>query len=355
MLIFLFAFLVSLSVSACSVPAVRALSKRYGFVDKVGARKVHQYEMPRLGGVAIVLGVIAGLLIIRPEHEHFLSIAIGASMIVTIGMLDDKYTLNAKTKLIWQLVAAAIVVLSGLHIPYMTLPFLGEVELGVIGYVLSIVWIVGITNSINFIDGLDGLAGGVVAIAFMTILVMSLFDLGASSLFVLSIAVVFIGSIIGFLFFNVYPASIFMGDTGSLFLGYAISVISLVGFFKSVTVFSLVLPIVILAVPISDTLFAIVRRLLNKQSMMTPDKGHLHHCLLAMGYSHRKTVLIVYLFSLLFGVVAIVFTTTTLWVSYLLLAIIIMVIELYAECIGLMGDRKPLLQFVKRIANMKGN
>ncbi len=348
------AFLVSFSVAICSVPAIRSISKRYGFVDKANERKVHQHEMPRLGGLAIVFGVVAGLVVLSPPYEHFYAVIAGAGIIVIIGMLDDKYSISAKVKLFWQLVAAAIVAYSGLMVPYITLPFIGQIELGIIGYILSVIWIVGITNSINFIDGLDGLAGGVVTIAFMTILVMVLLDLGAAQPFVLSVAVVFIGSTIGFLFYNVHPASIFMGDTGSLFLGYAIAVISLVGFFKSITVFSLVLPILILAVPISDTLFAIARRLLNRQSMMTPDKGHLHHCLLAMGYSHRKTVFIVYLFSILFGVVAIIFTTTTLWVSYLLLALIVIGVELYAESIGLMGDRKPILNAMKRF-KLKGD
>jgi UDP-GlcNAc:undecaprenyl-phosphate GlcNAc-1-phosphate transferase len=349
LIIYILAFLVSLLVSIISMPLIIRMANKYGFIDRLNKRKVHKVPMPRLGGLGIILGVIAGLCIIRPDYEHLMGISIGALIIVMIGILDDKYTLNAKTKFIAQLFAAIIVVTSGLNIPFITLPFSGQFEFGIFSYVITVLWIVGITNSINLIDGLDGLAGGVATIAISTILVMAILD-PYPHLMTIAFSVVLIGSTLGFLLFNFYPAKIFMGDSGSLFLGYTISIISILGLFKSVTFVSLIVPIIILAVPISDTLFAMIRRILNKQGIMSPDRGHLHHCLLAMGYNHRTTVLIVYGFSLFFGVLAIVFTNATVWASLMLIVVLMMTIQIYAEFIGLIGKhRRPVLDAVKRL------
>ncbi|WP_066158219.1 glycosyltransferase family 4 protein [Halalkalibacter krulwichiae] len=346
--LYLIAFFVSLLVSATTMPLVIKLANTYGFVDHKNNRKIHKETMPRLGGISIIVGTMAGLLIIRPESDHLMGVAFGALVIIVTGILDDKYSLGAKTKFAAQLIAAIAVVASGLNIPFITLPFMGQFEFGIFSYVITVIWIVGITNSINLIDGLDGLAGGVATIAISTILIMALLDSFAHVL-TIALSVVLIGSTLGFLFFNFHPAKIFMGDAGSLFLGYSIAIISILGLFKSVTFVSLVVPIIILAVPISDTVFAMVRRILNKQGIMSPDKGHLHHCLLAMGYSHRETVLIVYGFSIFFGALAIIFTNATLWASLILLVVLLMVIQLYAEFIGLFGkSRRPIIDAVKR-------
>ncbi|OLO42348.1 undecaprenyl-phosphate alpha-N-acetylglucosaminyl 1-phosphate transferase [Alkalihalophilus pseudofirmus] len=351
--IYIFAFFVSLLVSIGSMPFVIKFAKKFGFVDHMNQRKVHRKTMPRLGGVSIILGAIAGLMVIRPENQYLFGVGFGALIIVVIGLIDDKYTLDAKVKFGAQTLAAVIVVASGINIPFITIPFSGQFDFGIFSYLITVLWIVGITNSINLIDGLDGLAGGVTTIALSTILLMAVIDSFAQHLMTIALCVVLIGSTLGFLMFNFHPAKIFMGDTGSLFLGYSIAVISILGLFKSVTMFSLIVPVIILAVPITDTFFAMIRRLLNKKKITSPDKEHLHHCLLAMGYSHRTTVMIVYGFSLFFSISAMIFTNATLWTSLLIIAILMITIQLYAEFIGLFGkERRPVIDAVKRLAMM---
>ncbi|UOE93818.1 MraY family glycosyltransferase [Alkalihalobacillus sp. LMS39] len=345
----LIAFFISLFVSVCMIPLIIKVANRFQIVDKPNKRNVHKTPVPSLGGLAIIAGTAAGLIYLNLDYPFLFPVIIGAIIIIVTGVLDDKFNVSAKIKFTLQLVAASVVVASGIMIKSIDLPFIGGIELGVFSYIISVLWIVGVTNSINLIDGLDGLAGGVAIIAISSIVVMAIIDPG-NHLFIISLSVLLIGSTLGFLCFNFHPAKIFMGDTGALFLGYSIAVISILGLFKSVTVFSLLIPIIILAVPIFDTVFAIIRRTLNKQKIYIADKGHLHHCLLAMGYSHRKTVLIVYGFSFFFGVCAILFTNTTLWASVLLFTVLLIVVEVYAEFIGLMGqERQPLINAMKRI------
>ncbi|WP_044749200.1 glycosyltransferase family 4 protein [Bacillus alveayuensis] len=343
---YILAFFISFSTAVISTPFVKSLAIRYGFVDKPNHRKVHTSLMPRLGGLAIVLGTVAGLIYLTPESRFFPAIFIGGLIIVMIGILDDKFNLSPKVKFIGQLIAACIVVFSGLKIDFITFPFGEKIYIGAFGYILAIFWIVGITNAINLIDGLDGLAGGVSAIAMSSILMMAVLN---NQFLVISLTVVLIASTLGFLIFNFHPAKIFMGDTGALFLGYSISVISILGLLKSVTLFSLIVPIIILGIPIFDTFFAIVRRVLNKQKISSPDKSHLHHCLLAMGFSHRTTVLIIYGIGIFFGVSAIIFSTSTLWGSLTIIGLLVILVQLTAEVIGLIGKRKPLINTVRKL------
>ncbi|MDE5415831.1 glycosyltransferase family 4 protein [Alkalihalobacterium chitinilyticum] len=351
--IYVVAFFVSLLVSVGSMPFVIKFAKRYGFVDQINHRKIHKKEMPRLGGVSIILGAIAGLIVIRPESDYLFGIGLGALIIIITGLIDDRYVLDAKAKFSAQIAAALVVVGSGITIPFITLPLSGQFEFGIFTYLITVLWIVGITNSINLIDGLDGLAGGVVTIALSTILMMAIIDSFSQHLMIITLSVVLIGSTLGFLLFNFYPAKIFMGDTGSLFLGYSIAVISILGLFKSVTMFSLIVPVIILAVPISDTVFAMIRRVLNKKKITSPDKEHIHHCLLAMGYSHRTTVMIVYGLSLFFSGLAMIFTNVTIWTALIIIGLMLITIQLYAEFIGLFGkSRRPVIDAVKRLGMM---
>jgi UDP-GlcNAc:undecaprenyl-phosphate GlcNAc-1-phosphate transferase len=341
------AFLISMIVSIASTPIVKMIAIKYGFVDKPDNRKVHTSLMPRLGGLAIVIGATAGLLYLTPKYMFLIPIMIGGLVVLLIGILDDKYSLSPKVKLLGQLVAACIVVFSGLDIEFISLPFVeGKIQLGLFGYVLAIIWIIGVTNAINLIDGLDGLAGGVSAIAMTSILAMAVIN---GNTLVIILTVILIGSTLGFLIFNFHPAKIFMGDTGALFLGYSIAVISISGLYKSVTLFSLIVPIIILGIPIFDTLFAIIRRLLNKQKISSPDKSHLHHCLLSMGFSHRTTVIIIYCMGIMFGISAIIFSNSTLWGSLIIIGLLFVILQFIAELIGLIGKHKPLINSLKRI------
>jgi UDP-GlcNAc:undecaprenyl-phosphate/decaprenyl-phosphate GlcNAc-1-phosphate transferase len=338
-------------------PIVKKLAFLIGATDKPNHRKVHSRIMPRLGGLAIFISFIIGTLIIKPADEFFgiyhLPIIIGSFIIILTGMLDDVKEISPKLKLAGQVAAAAVVVIyGGLKVEFINLPFGGIIDFGYLSIPITMIWIIGITNAINLIDGLDGLAGGVSSIALLTIAGMS-FVMGNQ--YVTIMALIVAVSTIGFLFYNFHPAKIFMGDTGALFLGYIIAVLSLLGY-KNVTFISLVIPIIILGVPISDTFFAIIRRLVNKQPLSAPDKSHLHHCLLKSGFTHRQTVLLIYAMAVAFGLVAFIFSQATVWGSLIVILAMLIIIEVFVEKIGLVReDYKPLLNFMKglRTVNIK--
>ena len=306
--------------------------------------------MPRLGGLAIYFSFIIGILVLRPNDEFTMPILLGSLVIIITGVLDDLLELSAKMKLLGQLLAASIVVFAGVNIEFINLPFDGQLQFGYLSIPITILWIVGITNAINLIDGLDGLAAGVSSIALITISLMAFIK---QDVFTMSIALIVLGSTLGFLFYNFHPAKIFMGDTGALFLGYIISVLSLLGF-KNVTFISLVIPVIILGVPISDTFFAIIRRIVHKKPLSAPDKSHLHHCLLRLGYSHRQTVLIIYAIAAMFALAAVIFSMAKMWGAIIVVCVLLLAIELFVESIGLVGKNyQPLLKYIRNATNMK--
>ncbi|WP_147534128.1 glycosyltransferase family 4 protein [Bacillus marasmi] len=343
----LFILLSCLLSSILFTPVVRKLAFKIGATDRPSQRKVHQRVMPRLGGLAIYISFIIGILLFKPIGHYSIYILMGSVFIVITGFLDDVLELSARYKLIGQLLAAfTVVIVGGIQVNVINLPFGGQFELGVLSIPLTILWIVGITNAINLIDGLDGLAAGVCCIALVTISWMA-FTMG--DLYVLMIGLIVLGSTLGFLLYNFHPAKIFMGDTGALFLGYMISVLSLLGF-KNVTFISFIIPVIILGVPISDTFFAIIRRVVNKKPLSAPDKSHLHHCLLKAGFTHRQTVLLIYAMAALFGIVGIIFSKVNLWGGYALILFLVLMIELFAEFIGLAGKNyRPILKLFESI------
>lgn len=326
-------------------PLVKRLAFKIGAVDAPNYRKVHSRIMPRLGGLAIYLSFLIGLVILRPESEYTLAIVLAATVIIITGILDDMYEISAKAKMLGQLVAAFIIVFfGGIQIEMINLPFGGMMDFGYLSIPLTILWIVGITNAINLIDGLDGLAAGVSTIALITIAIMAII---VPNPLVLALAALLACSTLGFLFFNFHPAKIFMGDTGALFLGFMIAVFSLLGF-KNITVVSFIIPVIMLGVPISDTFFAIVRRVRNGQKWSDPDKSHLHHRLLDIGFSHRQTVLIIYGIAAMFGLAAIIFSMAKIWGAILLVTVILVALELFVEIIGLAGKNyRPLIKLAR--------
>ena len=344
---------VSLIVAAVAAilltPLVKRLAFRIGAVDAPNYRKVHARIMPRLGGLAIFGAFLIGIAVLRPgseNSEQLLAIILGATVIVITGVLDDMYEITAKAKMLGQFLAAGIIVFyGGIQIEFINLPFdEGTLAFGILSIPFTIIWIVGITNAINLIDGLDGLAAGVSTIALLTLAAMA-FIMGDG--FVLAVAAILAASTFGFLFYNFHPAKIFMGDTGALFLGFMIAVLSLLGF-KSVTLVSFIIPVIMLGVPISDTFFAIVRRLRMKKKWSDPDKSHLHHRLLDLGFSHRQTVLIIYAIAMLFGLCAVIFSMAKIWGAILLVTVILVALELFVEIIGLAGKNyRPLINFVR--------
>ncbi|MFB6468924.1 glycosyltransferase family 4 protein [Cytobacillus sp. Hz8] len=334
----------------CSIvitPFVKKLAFKIGAMDRPNQRKVHHKIMPRLGGLAIYISFMLGMLLIDTSKSVHIPLLVGSFVIIVAGILDDVFELSARVKLMFQIVAALIVILwGGAEVSFINLPFGGRVDFGFFTIPVTLLWIVGVTNAINLIDGLDGLAAGVSSIALITISGMAIL---MGNTYVIAISSIVLVSTLGFLFYNFYPAKIFMGDTGALFLGYMISVMSLLGF-KNVTLISFIVPVLILGVPISDTFFAILRRFLNKQPLSAPDKSHLHHCLLKAGFTHRQTVLIIYAIAAFFGLSALIFSQAKIWGSILLIVVILLLIEIFVEAIGLVGkDYRPLLKMIRGI------
>lgn len=343
------AFVLSLVATLVLVYPIKKLAIKFKVMDIPDHRKIHITPTPRLGGLAIFIGTAIGLFYLQPVHEHFFEISLGALIIVITGVLDDRYQIRPLLKLFGQVLAAVILVYGGLTIDRITLPFVGLIELENLSIIITILWVVGIANAINLIDGLDGLASGVSTIALTSIFILAVADY---QLIVIYFCVVLIGSNLGFLFHNFHPAKIYMGDTGSMFLGYSIAVISILGLFKNVTLFSFIIPVIVLAVPIFDTLFAIVRRAVNKEKIMQPDKKHIHYQLLAAGFSHRTTVLIIYAFSATFGALAIIFSDASIHVTLIVSLILVFMLYIIAELVGLVGrGKRPVLRMARKISN----
>lgn len=350
-MVFILPIAISFIVSLLLIPFVKKFAIKIGAVDKPNKRKVHQKIMPRLGGFAIFISFMIGYFIFIPGQFKLWPILFGASIMVFVGIMDDWKGLSAPVKFFGQLIAATVTVIGGIQIDFITIPNGDIIHFGWTAIPITILWIVAITNAINFIDGLDGLAAGISSIATITISVLAL-SLGHPIIALLGL--ILLGSTLGFLVFNFYPAKIFMGDTGSMFLGYMISVLSVIGLTKSAAIFSLLIPIIILAVPIIDTTFAIIRRLVQKKPISAPDKFHLHHCILRLGFSHRQAVVLIYLLSALFSLAAILFTRATLWGASVLIVILLIAIELIVEVTGLISSNyRPLLNWIDGKKNTK--
>ncbi|APC50319.1 undecaprenyl/decaprenyl-phosphate alpha-N-acetylglucosaminyl 1-phosphate transferase [Virgibacillus halodenitrificans] len=338
------AFLTTL-ISLIITPIVIKYAKKLNATDKPNYRKVHKDPIPTLGGLAIFMSFLIGLVILQPVSEYHLAIVIGGFIMIILGFFDDLFDLSPKVKFLTQILAASLVVFwGGLQVEFINLPFGGQIEFGFLSSVITIIWIAGVTNAINFIDGLDGLAAGVSSIALMTIAVMAII---MGNVYVATMALILFFSTMGFLRYNFNPAKIFMGDTGALFLGFMISVLALLGF-KNVTIISFIIPIFILGVPISDTLIAMVRRYINKQPLSSPDSSHLHHRLVKFGLTHKQTVLFIYALSAMFSLAAILFSMTTVWGSILIFTIAMLAVQALIENLELINSEyKPLTNLLK--------
>jgi len=290
-------------------PPVRVLAYKIGAIDiPADARRMHKKPIPRLGGLAIFASFVITSLIFCEYSPALISIWLGGLLLCIIGTLDDIYRLHWLIKLVVQIAAAALPVISGVSIDQINVGGT-YIHLGVWSYPLTILWITGLTNAINFIDGLDGLACGVSAICACSILGVTLLIGDIPSALITAILA---GACFGFLPFNRNPARIFMGDTGALFLGYTLAVISVEGVFKLHTLLSFLIPISIFALPLFDTAFAIFRRILHGKSPFSADRGHLHHRLVDMGFTHKEAVGILYAICGILGMVTLTFTDVML-------------------------------------------
>ena len=306
------ALLTAAVVAFITTPVVRTLAFRVGAVDVPrDNRRMHNHPIPRMGGLAIFFGFILSALIFVPLDVPLRGMLLGAVIIVILGIFDDIYALPALPKLLVQIAAASVAVVMGNRIEILSNPNIFSSspywELGWLSIPISVFWIVGITNAVNLIDGLDGLACGVSTISSMTMLVIAL-TVAEPDVALLMAALA--GGCIGFLPYNLNPAKIFMGDTGSTFLGFILATVSIEGLFKSSAIISFAVPFLMLGLPIFDTCFAILRRVSHGQSPMAPDRGHIHHRLIDMGFNQKQAVAVLYVISAILGLSAVVLTTT---------------------------------------------
>ena len=355
------AFVIACVAAAIITPFTIRLAFRVGAVDvPKDERKIHSKAMPRIGGLAFIAGFAISTFVmfvcceidktINFVDVNLLGFFAGAFVIVATGLLDDIKGLKPIFKLAGQILAAVCVVLSGIRIGYMEIPFLeiyGLTE--VLSIIVTVGWIVGVTNAINLIDGLDGLATGVSAISVVSLLAIFLLN-GAADIPLILVAAL-LGSLIGFLPYNFNPAKTFMGDVGSNFLGYTLATISMLGMAKTYTAMAIVLPVIVLALPIFDTLFAIIRRLLSGKSIMQADRGHLHHRLLDLGLSQRQAVLVLYAITALFGVFAIVLMKSSIWKIIAFVGIIAILMMLETRNVAISKRKGLSAPEVKNLSN----
>ena len=306
----------ALGLNLVVIPTILRLAHRFKWYDLPDHRKIHTGLIPRLGGpgmylsflcvallTPILVTLITGGTVTVGYTLRFIALFLGVSLIQAIGLIDDFRPIKALLKFFLQMLAAIIVTAGGFLIRSVTLPYLGSLGLGLFAYPITVLWLVGISNAINLIDGMDGLAGGISAFAALSMGIIALIQ-GSTVTSVLCFAL--FGAILGFLVFNFPPAKIFMGDSGSLFLGFCLAVFPLVGGISKVSAFgTLLVPVTLLTIPILDISTSVIRRLRNKVSIIHPDKEHIHHKLLDMGLNQRQILWVLYGFSLYLSVVAI--------------------------------------------------
>lgn len=323
---FVLALGIAFAISFASTPMVKNFAEKIGALDVPGdARQVHDHTIPRMGGLAIFLGFVLTVVLFADITLQVQGILLGAVVIVAVGAVDDVVRLGAGVKFLVQICAALLPVFHGVRIDVVANPFVFHTEayvlLGRLSVPLTVFWIVAITNSVNLIDGLDGLAVGVSTISSITMLIISLI---VSENNVVIILAALAGACMGFMPYNMNPAKIFMGDTGALLLGYILSTVSVIGLFKFSTVVSFAVPLLALAVPLTDTFCAFFRRLLKGQNPMKPDRGHFHHQLIDMGLSQKQAVAILYCVSAIMGVVAVVLSFKSSLKYFMLIPVFIL-------------------------------
>ena len=319
------------------IPFIKRVANHVGALDIPDARKVHKAPMPRLGGLGIYMGFLLGYIFFGSMSLRMNAILIGSIIIIITGIVDDIKPVPAKYKFLFQIIAASVVAFYGEILLQDLSAFGFYINFGNFSYPITIIFIVAIINCINLIDGLDGLAGGLSSIYFVTIGVVALFWKHSFGLDAV-ITFIMLGSTLGFLWHNFNPAKIFMGDSGSMFLGYMIAVIALLGF-KNVTLTTLLAPIALLAIPIMDTAFAILRRIVNKKPISEPDKQHLHHQLLSFNLSHRNVVLVIYALDILFASAMLVYMLYDAVIGIIMYSILFIIVLIFVMKSSIIVDK----------------
>ncbi|MFV8211806.1 glycosyltransferase family 4 protein [Streptococcus pluranimalium] len=355
------AFLLSLILT----PLVRFISFRVGAVDEPNARRINKVTMPSAGGLAIFLAFLIIALFVLPRltvsvkseipyFDYIFPVLAGATVVTLTGYFDDIFEISPKTKMLGIVVGALIILaFTDFRFDSFKIPFGGPMlSFGpIVTFILTLLWIISITNAINLIDGLDGLVTGVSMISLGTMGLVSYFFLPQVDLFLTMTIFLLIAAILGFFPYNYHPAIIYGGDTGALFLGFMIGVLSLQGL-KNATAVAVVTPVIILGVPIVDTAVAIVRRKLSGRKITDADKMHLHHRLLAMGFTHRGAVLVVYGIAIIFSLIALLLNISSRLGGILLITGLLFALEVLIESLEIWGEhRTPLFNVLKFIGN----
>ena len=318
-------FMMAFAIAAAVSPLAIWIAPKIGAMDiPKDNRRMHSRAMPRVGGLAIVAGAEITLLVFMHSEPKILAVMLGGLLMYLLGVVDDLKDLGAKIKFGCQTLVAILMYAFGLKIEFITNYFdSGVLRFGsVLCFIVTVLWIVGITNTINLIDCLDGLAAGVAAIACLSVAYVAYIHGDRFGMLIVCVSMVALaGSCAGFLPFNFYPARIFMGDGGSLFLGFMIAAFSVVGPLKRSTLIAVIVPVLVLGIPIFDTFFAILRRLVNRKPIMQADRGHLHHRLMASGYGQRRAVLMLYAISGIMGMAAVLVSRELIMDALLLVVI----------------------------------
>ena len=322
------AFICSFIISLITTPLAKKISYKLKAIDYPKSRGLNKEPMPRMGGLAIFCGFILTVLILSPVikefyTKQFIGFILGGIIIVVLGIFDDIYELSPKIKFFFQLIAALIVIYAGTRIDVIMWPMWQYLK--PFNIPITILWILGVMNAVNLIDGVDGLAAGVSSISALCLMVLCVIS---GSTIAVVLTAILAGSCLGFLPRNFSPAELYMGDTGSTFIGYVLAVTSCIGVYKSYAVLAVVISVLAVALPILDTVFAMIRRTINKKPLMTADRGHLHHRLIDSGYSHKQAVLMLYFLSIFSAIIAILIAIqnyiATIVVLIFLLVLILM-------------------------------
>jgi len=352
-------YLLAMLLSVIITPIVIRLGRKFALVDATGIRKVHSRPIPRIGGVAIVLSALTLILAVlflnngvglafRKVQMQMVALLASSIVMFITGLFDDVIGLRARIKLIVQLVAALVLCSCGVRISSFTLGDWYTFEFGLLSWPITIFWIVGVTNAVNLIDGLDGLAAGIAAIACGVIAVLAIHS-GQVVMAVIMLAL--LGSLTGFLFFNFNPAKIFMGDCGSLFLGFMLAGASVACTSKSTTIVGLGLPMLALGVPIFDTLFSMLRRVLERRSLFAPDRKHIHHRLMDMGIGQRHVVVFIYILTLIavgFGMFMMITRNTA---TIVLFVCLLLLLALAFRIVGSVRLRETIVRLKENLAH----
>ncbi|TFU28649.1 undecaprenyl/decaprenyl-phosphate alpha-N-acetylglucosaminyl 1-phosphate transferase [Streptococcus sp. WM07] len=362
---FILALIATFLGSILLTPLVRLLAFQLGAVDQPNARRINKKSMPTAGGLAIFLSFSLVNLLIMPGivkvtafgqtyFNYVWPVLLAGGVIILTGLLDDVCELKPSQKMVGILTAAILIwFLTDFRMDNFKIPFGGPfLHFGpMLSFVLTLVWIAAITNAVNLLDGLDGLVSGVSIISLVTMAIVSYFFLPEDNLFLTMLILLLVMAIGGFFPYNYHPAIIFLGDTGALFLGFMISVLSLQGL-KNATAVAVITPMIILGVPITDTLMAIIRRRLAGRKISEADRYHLHHRLLSLGLTHRGTVLVIYGITFIFSMISLLLNVSGRIGGVLLLFSLVLGTELFVELLGILGpDRTPLLKTLRFIGN----